>query len=66
MMIEPMLNQMVGDIRGLGYAVRLDAPDAMLEQTMAVHMPNGRSGLTSLLDTAAPRGTIPSRDTPTS
>lgn len=59
MMIQPMLGQFVGDVRGVGYAMRLDAPDAMLEQTLALHLPNGRRGLSALMDVAGPRGDVP-------
>jgi hypothetical protein len=59
MTIGPMLGQFIGDIRGFGMGVRLDGPVAMLEQTMSVYMPNGKSGLTALMDTQTPRGDVP-------
>jgi len=59
MTIGPMLGQFIGDIKGFGMGVRLDGPVAMLEQTVSVYMPNGKSGLTALMDTQAPRGDVP-------
>jgi hypothetical protein len=59
MTFGPMLGQIVGDIRGFGMGIRLDGPSAMLEQTMSVYMPNGKTGLTALMDTQRPRGDVP-------
>ncbi|MDY7107770.1 MAG: hypothetical protein SYC29_03955 [Planctomycetota bacterium] len=59
MSLGPMLGQFIGDIRGFGMGVRVDGPVAMLEQTMSVYMPNGKVGLTALMDTETPRGEVP-------
>lgn len=59
MTIGPMLGQFIGDIKGFGTGIRLDGPVAMLEQTLSVYMPNGKTGLTALMDTQTPRGDVP-------
>ncbi|MCP3902089.1 MAG: hypothetical protein GY715_00515, partial [Planctomycetes bacterium] len=59
MMFAPMLKQMVGDIAGFGAGARIAGERAMIEQTFAVSMPNGRTGLTALLDTHVAPGELP-------
>jgi hypothetical protein len=59
MTLGPMLGGIIGDIKGFGMGYRLDGPVAMLEQTVSVYMPNGKAGLTALLDTQTPRGELP-------
>jgi hypothetical protein len=59
MSLGPMLGQFIGDIKGFGSGVRLDGPIAMLEQTLSVYIPNGKTGLTALMDMPAPRGDVP-------
>ncbi len=58
-MVGPMIRQMVGDIQGFGMGTRLDGPDAMVEMTHVVHMPNGKVGLTALLDRPDASGVVP-------
>jgi hypothetical protein len=55
MMIQGMIQAFLGDIRALGAGVRLDGPASMVEETFAVYMPNGKAGLTALMDTGSPR-----------
>jgi hypothetical protein len=57
--LGPMLGQFIGNIRGFGMGLRLDGPVAMIEQTLSVYMPNGKTGLTALMDTPTPRGDVP-------
>ncbi|UCD76810.1 MAG: hypothetical protein JSV91_07750 [Phycisphaerales bacterium] len=58
-MFMPLLKQFVGDIHAFGSATRIDGAKAMIEKTTAVYMPNGRSGLTALLDAQTPRTGLP-------
>jgi len=60
MMVQQMFTSLVGDIRALSFGVRLDGTTAMVEETFAVYMPDGTSGLTALLDTGTPRRAVPS------
>ena len=53
-MIKSMLDSVLGQIRAIGGGVRLDGPRAMVEQTLVVYMPNGKAGLTGLMDTQTP------------
>ncbi|MHC4447504.1 MAG: hypothetical protein ACYSXF_06975, partial [Planctomycetota bacterium] len=53
-MIKSMLDSVLGQIRAIGGGVRLDGPQAMVEQTMVVYMPHGKAGLTGLMDTQTP------------
>lgn len=56
-MFLPMIKQFIGDIQGIGANMNMAAGKAMIEQTTAIYMPNGKSGLTALLDTqTAPAG----------
>jgi hypothetical protein len=59
MMIQGMFQSLVGDIQAVALGVRLDGPSAMVEETFAVYMPNGTSGLTALVDTGTPRRDVP-------
>jgi len=59
MMAQMMFQQIVGDIQAIGIGVRIDAGDAMVEETIGVYMPNGKKGLTSLLDRETPQGKVP-------
>ena len=58
-MITGMAKTMIGDIHGLGVSLKLDSDSAIVEETVAVYMPNGKSGLTALFDTQTPRGDVP-------
>jgi hypothetical protein len=60
MMVQGMFQSLVGDIRALAFGVRFDGPTAMVEETFAVYMPDGTSGLTALVDTGTPRRDVPS------
>ena len=59
MMAQMMFQQIVGDIQGLGFGVRFGEGEVMIEETMAVYMPNGKTGLTTLLDHETPQGKVP-------
>lgn len=59
-MIGGMLKNIVGNISAIGASWRLDSDDAMIENRVAISMPDGKSGLTQLLDVSAPRGDLPS------
>lgn len=59
MMVQPVLPLVFGDVKAVGSGVRLDGENAMTEQSFSVYMPNGKSGLPALLDTATPRGDLP-------
>ncbi len=58
-MITGMAKTIIGDIHGLGVSLSLDSDSAIVEETVAVYMPNGKAGLTALLDTQTPRGDVP-------
>ncbi len=58
-MMQEMLKTIIGDIHGLGVSLKLDSDSAIIEETVAVYMPNGKAGLTALLDTQTPRGDVP-------
>ncbi|MCA9292137.1 MAG: hypothetical protein KDA25_13475 [Phycisphaerales bacterium] len=55
----PVLHELLGDVRGMGFGLRLDGERAMVEQTMSLYMPNGKNGLTALLNLESPRGKVP-------
>jgi hypothetical protein len=59
MMIQAMVQSIVGDIRALALGVRFSGESAMVEETFGVYMPDGTAGLTALADTATPRRDIP-------
>lgn len=59
-MAQQMVQSIVGDIKALSFGVRLGGAEAMVEETLAVYMPNGKNGLSSLLDNATPRSDVPS------
>ena len=58
-MVGPSVPALIGTIGAFGYGYRLDAPSAMLEQTVTMYMPEGKGGIFGLLDTATPRGELP-------
>lgn len=58
-MMVPMIRSAVGHVKGYGLGMRLDGPAAMVEQTLAVYMPDGKVGLTTLVDLSTPRTTPP-------
>lgn len=57
--MQPSIRALVGEVRGYGLGMRLDGPKAMVEQNLFVYMPNGKRGLTALLDKPAPRVNLP-------
>jgi hypothetical protein len=59
MMAGPMASGIFGDIRGIGMSMRIDSPQAMMEQRLAVLMPQGKRGLSRLFDVKAPREQLP-------
>lgn len=60
MMVAPMLEQYIGKIDGLGWTVKVGGQLSMVEQTWFVYMPQGKSGLTSLVGDATNRPKMPS------
>jgi hypothetical protein len=60
MMAQMFFKQIVGDIQGLGFGVRIGHGDVMVEETVTVYMPEGKTGLTSLLSHETPQGKAPS------
>jgi hypothetical protein len=58
-MIWPMVKSVVGDVKGVGVGLRVDAHDAMLESTWSLHMPGGPAGLMKLMSTPVERGGLP-------
>ncbi|MCZ6850997.1 MAG: hypothetical protein O7F17_05090, partial [Planctomycetota bacterium] len=58
-MMQEMLRTIIGDIQGAGLSLRLASDSAIVEETIVVYMPNGKAGLTALLDTETPRGDLP-------
>jgi hypothetical protein len=60
MMVQAMFQSLIGDIRAVAFGIRLDGTAAEIEETFAVYMPDGTSGLTALVDTATPRRDMPS------
>ena len=60
MMAQMFFKQIVGDIQGLGFGVRIGDGDVMIQETMTVYMPDGKTGLTTLLSHETPQGKAPS------
>ncbi len=60
MFIGPMIEQVVGKVAGAGWTVALGGSNAMVEQTWFVHMPQGKTGLTSLVGAESARPRVPS------
>jgi len=58
-MMVPTIRTMVGKVDGYGWGMKLDGTTAMAEQRLAVLMPDGKAGLTSLMDTPLPAGKLP-------
>jgi hypothetical protein len=58
-MAKPITRLVVGEVAGYGVALRFDADGAIAQQTVGVFMPEGKAGLTELLDRPAPRGSVP-------
>lgn len=58
-MFGPIAKSVLGDIHGLGTSMIFDGPKAMYEQRSVMYMPNGKAGLTKLIDAPAPRGAMP-------
>jgi hypothetical protein len=59
-MMQPMARASVGKVDGYGIGVQFDGPHAMVEQKLAIYMPEGKKGLTTLVDEPKPRAAIPS------
>jgi hypothetical protein len=59
-MAQPIVRNAFGKVDGYGFGVQFDGPSAMVEQKLAIYMPEGKKGLTTLVDEPKPRGTIPS------
>jgi hypothetical protein len=59
-MVQPITRAAIGKVDGYGFGVQFDGPQAMVEQKLAIYMPEGKKGLTTLVDEPKPRGTVPS------
>ena len=59
MMAQMFFKQIVGDIQALGFGVRIGEGDVMIEETVGVYMPNGKTGLTALISHETPQGRAP-------
>jgi hypothetical protein len=59
MMAQMFFKQIVGDIQAIGFGVRIGNDDVMVEETVTVYMPEGKSGLTTLLSHETPQGKAP-------
>ena len=59
MMAQMFFKQIVGDIQALGFGLRVGDGDVMIEETVTVYMPNGKSGLTTLMSHETPQGRAP-------
>ncbi len=59
MMAQMMLQQIVGDIQAFGLGVHIGDGAVMIEETLTVYMPNGKTGLTTLLSHETPQGKAP-------
>lgn len=58
-MLPATFQMIVGDVKAFGFGMRLDGDTAMVEATMTMYMPGGKSGLTMLIDRPGPRGELP-------
>ncbi len=59
MMAQMFFKQIVGDIGALGFGVRIDDGDVMFQKTLTIYMPDGKTGLTTLLSHETPQGRAP-------
>lgn len=59
MMMAPMITQYLGDVDGLGMSMDMGRA-AMMDQRLAIWMPNGRTGLSRLVSEPGPRSAVPS------
>lgn len=59
LMLLGALWTLVGDVEAIGVGVRVDGPSAMVQKTVAIHMPRGKSAVARLVDRDAQRGEIP-------
>jgi len=60
MMMAGMIQSVIGEINAIGFGVSMGGGDSMVEEKLTVYMPNGKSGLSKLLDVETPRGRVPS------
>ncbi|MEM7229007.1 MAG: hypothetical protein AAF432_09355 [Planctomycetota bacterium] len=58
-MAMPPVKALFGDIGGFGMSMQVDGPDAMMQGTQVVYMPNGKEGLPGLFDTSSGIGELP-------
>lgn len=59
MMFRPTLRTLTGEVAGYAAGLRFDTGTAMIEQSLGIYMPNGKKGLSELMDKPAARGDIP-------
>mgnify|MGYP001807809805 CR=1 FL=1 len=58
-MMQPTIDSLVGDLKSVGWSMSMEHGSAMMEGQMAAYMPDGKSGLMSLMGKNAPRGDLP-------
>ena len=54
-----MITPFIGDIQAVGGSFSLSGDKAMIESSYAIYMPDGKVGLTAMLDTQTPFGELP-------
>ena len=59
MMAQMFFKQIVGDIQAIGFGVRIGDGDVMIEEIVTVYMPDGKTGLTTLMSHETPQGRAP-------
>ena len=57
--VEAITKLLVGNMRGFGFGIDVDGESGMVESTIAAYIPDGKTGVPALFDTAAPRGDLP-------
>lgn len=58
-MMRTTLRALFGEVHAYGFGVRFDGTTAMVEQTITAYMPNGKAGLSKLIDMPTQQGTVP-------
>lgn len=56
---EPILGQLLGDVRAWSVGVSIDGAIGMLEQAVGVYAPGEKRGLLALFNTSTPVGSLP-------
>lgn len=58
-MLRPMVRTLFGEVQAYGFGMRVDGSKAMVEQTISAYMPNGKAGVTKLMDMPLQQGAVP-------